>query len=184
MSLATDAPRLAPWAPRRPRPPESPGQHLTILVAGAPGAGKRTFCRADPDLGLAVRALTAGAGHGRGPTSGTLHLDLVAASDPSAIRSDPRTQGRVVGAVVVVDTADLAGCFAVVDSLEALHMPFVIAINPLPGREHRPPEQVRTALALPADVPVMTCDCRDRSAVHRALVAVTRHALQVATTPG
>lgn len=184
MSLATDAPRLAPWAPRRPHRREPPAQRLTILVAGAPGAGKRTFRRADPDLGLAVRALTAGAGPGRGPTSEAIHLDLVTVSDPSAIRPGPRMPHPVVGAVVVVDTAHLAGCFAAVDALEAQCVPFVVAVNPLPGRARRSPEEVRTALALPADVPVLTCDCRHRSAVHRALVAVTRHALRAAAPAG
>jgi signal recognition particle receptor subunit beta len=165
---------------RRPHRPGSPDKRVAILVAGAPGAGKRTFQQSDPDLPLAVRDLTAGTGHEPGTSSEAIRLDLVTVSDAGAIRPSAQLGAPVVGAVVVVDTARLAGCFAMVDDLEALGVPFVVAVNPLPGREHRHPEEVRAALSLPAEVPVVICDCRDRRAVHRALVAVTRRALEAA----
>lgn len=80
-------------------------------------------------------------------------------------------------AIVVVDTRRLADSFAPVDFFEARGLPFAVVINRFDGLLTHSPEDVADALALGADVPVMTCDARDREQVKALLIAVAQHAL-------
>jgi signal recognition particle receptor subunit beta len=85
-----------------------------------------------------------------------------------------------IGAVVLVDTRRIEDCFAAVDFFEQRATPFVVAINTFDGRRFHEAEDVRTALALGSDVPVMYCDARLRFDVQKVLVAVAEHALSIA----
>ncbi|MEQ8841450.1 MAG: ATP/GTP-binding protein [Acidimicrobiales bacterium] len=87
-----------------------------------------------------------------------------------------------IGAVVVVDTSRLEDCFAAVDYFESAGIPFVVAVNAFFGRIHHSLEDVREALAIPADVPMMTTDARDRAATKATLLELVQHALTKATT--
>lgn len=82
-----------------------------------------------------------------------------------------------VGAVVLVDSERLDDSFAAVDYMERFGLPFIIAINAFDGRLRHHPRDVRGALALDGDVPVITVDARDRDAVRGTLVALVDHAL-------
>jgi uncharacterized protein len=88
-----------------------------------------------------------------------------------------------IGAVVVVDTSRLQDCFAAVDYFEAAGIPFVVAVNAFFGRIHHSLEDVREALAIPADIPMMVVDARDRASTKGALLELVQHALARATTP-
>jgi signal recognition particle receptor subunit beta len=81
------------------------------------------------------------------------------------------------GAIVLADLRRLQDCFAAVDFFENRGLPFVIAINEFEGSPRYPVPEVREALALSGDVPVITVDARDRASALRALIATTEYAL-------
>ncbi len=85
-----------------------------------------------------------------------------------------------LGAVVLVDTRRLEDCFAAVDYFERRSIPFVVAVNCFEGAARHPAEDVRRALDLDPDVPVVLCDARERESVKEVLVAVVGHAMTYA----
>ncbi|GAA4345171.1 signal recognition particle receptor subunit beta [Actinomadura luteofluorescens] len=81
-----------------------------------------------------------------------------------------------LGAVVLVDTRRLEESFYPLDRLEHHKMPFVVAVNRFEGPEPRPPlDRVRDALSLPADVPLIDCDARQRDSSKNVLITLVRH---------
>ena len=86
-----------------------------------------------------------------------------------------------VGAVVLVDTRRLQDCFAAVDYFEHLGVPFVVAVNLFDGVATHHPQEVRDALAVPANVPVVLCDARRRTHVQETLVLLVEAALRRVT---
>ncbi|MCC5948147.1 MAG: ATP/GTP-binding protein [Nitriliruptoraceae bacterium] len=82
-----------------------------------------------------------------------------------------------VGAVALVDTRRLADGFPAIDYFEQRGLPFVVGINTFDGAPAHHVDEVREALAIPADVPIRPCDARDRESVRALLIEVTRHAL-------
>jgi signal recognition particle receptor subunit beta len=88
-----------------------------------------------------------------------------------------------IGAVVLVDTSRLEDCFAAVDYFESAGLPFVVAVNAFFGRIHHSLDDVREALAIPADVPMMITDARDRAATKATLLELVQHALTKAGAP-
>lgn len=89
-----------------------------------------------------------------------------------------------IGAVVLVDTRRLADCFAAVNYFENAGLPFIVAINCFDGRVQHTPDQVREALAVPADVPIVLTDARDRQQVKATLATLVRHAMDRVQTAG
>src|SRR5205823_7380517 len=83
-----------------------------------------------------------------------------------------------IGAVVLVDTRRLADCFGPIDYFEERHLPYVIGINSFDGAPRYPAEEVREAMAIASDVPVVNCDARQRESTKQALITVVRHAMQ------
>ena len=83
-----------------------------------------------------------------------------------------------IGAVVLVDTRRLEDCFGPIDFFEARNLPFVIAINAFDGILQHRPEEVREALSLGPEVPVLVCDARQRESAKQTLIAVVEHALR------
>ena len=88
-----------------------------------------------------------------------------------------------IGAVVLVDTSRLQDCFPAVDYFESAGIPFVVAVNAFFGRVHHTLEDIREALAVPADTPMMITDARDRAATKATLLALVQHALTRASAP-
>ncbi|ACU69989.1 protein of unknown function ATP binding [Catenulispora acidiphila DSM 44928] len=84
-----------------------------------------------------------------------------------------------LGAVVLADTRRLADCFAVVEYCEQRRLPFVIAVNEFDHADRYLADEVRDALGIPTQVPVLRCDARDPASVHAVLVALAEHALAV-----
>ena len=82
-----------------------------------------------------------------------------------------------VGAVVLADTRRLADCFAAVDYFEHRATPFLVAVNCFDGAPSYEPEDVRIALDLDQDTPVVMCDARQRESVKKVLIALFRHAV-------
>ena len=77
-----------------------------------------------------------------------------------------------LGAVVLVDVRRSESSFAAIDFFERRGIPFVVAVNGFHGRHPYPPEDVRDALALPEDVPVLLCDARERQSCRDVLIAL------------
>jgi signal recognition particle receptor subunit beta len=82
-----------------------------------------------------------------------------------------------IGAVVLVDTRRLEDCFGPIDFFEARNLPFVVAINAFDGLLRHRPEDVREALQLGDEVPVLVCDARERESAKQTLISVVEHAL-------
>ena len=82
-----------------------------------------------------------------------------------------------IGAVVLVDTSRLADCFPAVDYMETQGVPFIVAVNLFHGKQYHSLEDVREALGVPDDVPMITTDARDRAQTKMALLELVQHAL-------
>ena len=86
-----------------------------------------------------------------------------------------------IGAIVLVDCRRLQDSFASVDFFEHRNLPFLIAINEFDSAPRYPVAEVRQALALPAHIPVIGVDARDRRSARDALIAVSEYALASVT---
>jgi len=82
-----------------------------------------------------------------------------------------------IGAVVLVDTRRLADCFPAIDYFENSGLPFVVALNAFDGTQTHNPEEVREALQLGAETPIITTDARRRDSAKSALITLVEHAL-------
>ncbi|MFJ3305291.1 GTP-binding protein [Streptomyces sp. NPDC086549] len=80
-----------------------------------------------------------------------------------------------LGAVVLVDTRRLASSFRAIEEMERQNVPFVIALNIFPDSKEHPVEEIRDALDISPDIPVVACDARDRASSRDVLVALIRH---------
>ena len=84
-----------------------------------------------------------------------------------------------LGAVVLADTRRLADCFPSVDYFEQRGMPFIVAVNCFDGARRYRGQDVRRALDLNPEVPVIMCDARRHASGRDALVALVEHALEL-----
>lgn len=92
-----------------------------------------------------------------------------------------------IGAVVLVDTRRLADCFAAIDFFEHRKLPYLVAINCFGGVQYHETEDVREALAISPEVPVISCDARGRESTKQVLISLVEYVLimrrQRAATP-
>jgi len=79
-----------------------------------------------------------------------------------------------LGAVVLVDTRRLDESWYAIDRLEHHGMPFIVARNNF-GEQTHSLDEVRAALDLPAHVPLVDCDARDRESSKQVLIGLVRH---------
>ncbi len=79
-----------------------------------------------------------------------------------------------LGAVVLVDTRRLKDSWYAIDRLEYHQMPFVVAVNRFDGPAPTL-DQVRDALSLPQDIPLIDCDARQRESSKNVLIALVRY---------
>lgn len=86
-----------------------------------------------------------------------------------------------LGALALVDTRDLTASFDALGNLEELGLPFAVAVNVFPGSPHHPDEELRAALDLLPDTPLVACDARDPRSSVQALIALVRHLIHAAT---
>lgn len=84
------------------------------------------------------------------------------------------TRGAL-GALVLVDPGRLAESFSVIDLVEQYGLPYAIAVNRFEGGAVHPDRELREALDLLPDTPVVTCDARDEKSSANALVTLVRY---------
>jgi signal recognition particle receptor subunit beta len=82
-----------------------------------------------------------------------------------------------IGAVVLVDTRRLADCFAAIDFFEHRRLPYLVAINCFDGMQYHNAQDVRDALAISSDVPVVSCDARNRESTKNVLISLVEYVL-------
>ena len=88
-----------------------------------------------------------------------------------------------LGAVVLADTRRLADCFPAIDYFERREIPFIVALNCFDGARRYSAEDVRIALDLDQNMPIIMCDARSRESAKEALIALVEHVLSVADEP-
>jgi signal recognition particle receptor subunit beta len=86
-----------------------------------------------------------------------------------------------IGAVVLIDTRRLEECFPAVDYFEEHQIPFIVGMNCFDDSRTHSPDDVREALAVAPDTPVLELDARDRDSTRLALLELVQHALVRAT---
>ncbi|MBJ7905248.1 ATP/GTP-binding protein [Streptomyces sp. NPDC004549] len=79
-----------------------------------------------------------------------------------------------LGAVVLVDTRRLEVSFDVMGRLEERGVPFIVAVNSFPDAPRHPVEELRTALDLAEDIPIVECDVRRRASSKDVLLTLMR----------
>src|SRR3954465_5821848 len=170
-----------------------------IVIAGGFGVGKTTLVGSVSEITpLTTEAIMTSAGVGvddnrQGPgkmtTNGAMDfgrisidrdLILYLFGTPGQTRFwfmwDELVRGAI-GAVVMVDTRGLAACFAPIDSLELRGLPYLVAINCFDGVQYHNADDVREALAVSSDVPVVSCDARTRESTKQVLISLVEYVL-------
>ncbi|MGV9643887.1 GTP-binding protein [Streptomyces sp. NPDC003514] len=90
-----------------------------------------------------------------------------------------------LGAVVLVDTRRLEVSFDVIGRLEERGVPFVVAVNTFPDAPRHAVSELRTALDLAEEIPIVECDVRRRASSRDVLMTLMHflHALATAKAP-
>ncbi|WP_432156796.1 GTP-binding protein [Streptomyces sp. bgisy153] len=85
-----------------------------------------------------------------------------------------------VGAVVLADTRRLNASFAPIEFFEHIGLPFIVAVNQFDDAHRYHPDQLRKALDLPPEIPLVACDARVANSVAGTLLTLVDHALSSA----
>ncbi|MEE1940095.1 ATP/GTP-binding protein [Streptomyces sp. TRM 70361] len=176
---------------------------LKIVVVGGFGVGKTTLVRSVSEIRpLNTEEVMTQAGAGVDDTAGLRgkHTTTVA-FDFGRISLNERTvlylfgapgQERfwflwdrlfsgTLGAVVLVDTRRMADSWYAIDRLEHHRTPFVVAVNRFDDDTARfSLAEIRQALDLSEDIPLVDCDARVRESGKNVLITLVDHLYQQA----
>lgn len=84
-----------------------------------------------------------------------------------------------IGAIVIVDTRRLADSFAAIDFFEHRRLPYLVAVNQFEGKQYHEIEDVREALAVSPQTPVVGCDARHRESTKSVLIELVEYVLSM-----
>jgi signal recognition particle receptor subunit beta len=84
---------------------------------------------------------------------------------------------------VLADTRRLEDCFPAVDFFESRGIEFLIAVNEFEDALRYQVDDVRSALDLKPDIPVIFCDARDQRSATGVLIDLIKHLLQTRIRP-
>jgi uncharacterized protein len=77
-----------------------------------------------------------------------------------------------LGAVVLVDLRRIDDCFPAIDFFESRNVPFIVAINRFEGAAQPMVSEVREALDLSPEVPIVECDVRYKESVKTVVLSL------------
>ncbi|MFI9408676.1 GTP-binding protein [Nocardia gamkensis] len=172
-------------------------QAVKLLIAGGFGVGKTTLVTAVSEITPLrteerVTELSIGVDDLRGvehKTTTTVAMDFGRITlDPHVVLYLFGTPGQdrfwfmwdelstgALGAVVLVDTRRLEASFAPVDYFESRGIPFVIGVNCFDGADVYHEDEIRTALELTKNAPIVFCDVRSRESAKQVLICLVEH---------
>jgi signal recognition particle receptor subunit beta len=161
---------------------------VKIIVGGGLGGGKTTFlgamseivplsmeaevapldAEADDLLAPSRRTVTINFGRISLDRELILYLFAMPGRDPISFVWDDLVKGAI-GGVVLVDPGRIADSFATLDYFEETATPFVVGVG---GDLFATVEDIRDALTIGPQVPIVSCDARSRESAKAALITL------------
>lgn len=171
-----------------------------VVISGGFGVGKTTFVSAVSEIApLRTEAKMTSAAEGvddatfvQQKTSTTVAMDFgkitvdeglvlyvfgTPGQDRFGFMWDDITAGAL-GALILVDTRRLDECFNAIDFFEQRNIPFIIGLNQFDGAPQHAIEDIREALDLAPENPIVRTDARDSDVSLDTLVQLLSHILQ------